>query len=214
MSRLRSWPIIALVTAGALSMGVLAADVGSAGGSPKSNTLDGDYGMTLSQTCVLTPIQPPPGIGFDPDTGRLLTDGEIVSAVSSGVIRFADNKTVTIEEGRLSEVFHSNVQPGDLPVIAGNEYTCEGSYELNAAGRLSVDLTCDVKASEPGVTITLKPFKLEGFASRVQQNVELSAIAGNIQTLQVSAGGTVVQQRERICLQSLSASKLKGSGHD
>jgi hypothetical protein len=195
-------------------MGILAIDVGSVGGSTKSNTLNGDYGMTLSQTCVLTPIQPPPGIGFDPATGRLLTEGEIVSAVSSGVLRFTQNSTVTIEEGRLSEVLHSNIQPGDLPVTAGNEYTCEGSYDLNAAGRLLMDLVCDVKSSQPGITITLQPFKLEGFASRNLQNVELSAIAGNIQTLQILANGTVVQQRERICLQSLSASKLRGGGHD
>jgi hypothetical protein len=214
MSRLHGLPIIALVTAGIFSTGMLAIDAGSAWGSLKSKTLNGDYGMTLSQTCVLTPIQSPPSSGFDPGTGQLLTEGEIVSAVSSGVIRFAENGTATIEEGRLSEVFHNNTQPGDLPVVAGNEYTCEGSYVLDVAGRLSMDLTCNVKSSNPGITITLKPFKLEGFASRARQNVELSAIAGNIQILEISAGGTVVQQRERICLQSLSASKLRNGGHD
>jgi hypothetical protein len=193
---------------------MLVADAGSAGSSPKSTILSGGYGMTLSQVCVLTPIQPPPSSGFDPETGQLLTEGEIVSAVSSGVLRFAENGTATIEEGRLSEIFHNNTQPGDLPVVAGNEYTCAGSYVVDAAGRLLMDLTCDVKSSDPGITITLQPFKLEGFASHARQNVELSAIAGNIQTLQISAGGTVVQQRERICLQSLSASKLKDGGHD
>jgi hypothetical protein len=212
MSRLRSWSKFGLVAVGILSVGLIAADVANAEGSSHSKKLNGDYGMTLTQTCVFTPFQPPPGLGFDPDTGRLLIDGELVSAVSSGVLRFAPDGTATIEEGRLSEIFHRNIQSGDLPVIPGNEYTCAGSYELHAAGKLSMDVECNVKPPQPGVVVTLKPFHLEGFVSRAHQNVHLSAIEGNVQTVHVSVEGTIVQQRERICLQSISASKLTGGG--
>jgi hypothetical protein len=138
----------------------------------------------------------------------LLTGGEINSAVSSGVMRFNKKGEVAIEEGRLTEVLNNKLQPADLPVVSGNEYTCKGSYELHTAGKLSMELACDVKSPRPGVAITIEPVKLEGFVGRRKQNINLSSIEGNIQTVNVSVGDRLVQQRERICIQSVVLSNL------
>jgi hypothetical protein len=143
----------------------------------------------------------------------LLTDGEIASAQSSAIVRFDKDGLMTIEEGRLTEIFQNNLRPGDVPVVANNEYFCEGPYKLNAAGRLSVELVCEVKSQQPGVEITIKPFKLEGFVSRTREYVNLTALEGNIQVVEVSVQGRVAQQRQRICTQSLSLGRLRQDGH-
>lgn len=208
MSTIRSRSLVAVIATGSLCLGTAIAEARDVGSWPSSKLIHGDYGMTLSQTCVLTPFQIPPSIGFDPDTRRLLTDGEINSAVSSGVMRFNKEGEVAIEEGRLTEVLNNKLQPADVPVVAGSEYTCKGSYELHTAGKLSMELACDVKSPRPGVAITIEAVKLEGFIGRRKQNINLSSIEGNIQTVNVSVGDRLVQQRERICIQSVVLSNL------
>jgi len=192
-----------LVCAGALAVGSPA----QAGGA--KDRLHGAYGMTLSQTCVFPPLAPPPNPGFDPATGALLQPAEIVSATSTGIMRFADDGVVTLEQGVLSEIFQPRVQPGQVPVGARNAYRCAGPYTFADQRELSIDLTCDVLVPRPGVAIRITPFQLSGYVSRSRESINLAALEGNVQLLELSVDGQVVQTRERVCLQHLTLDRIR-----
>src|SRR5688572_2747053 len=61
--------------------------------------ISGDYRVVITQTCVRTAYQPPPTAGFDPTTRQLLLDGEMLTAIGSGLMRFAEDGTVQVLEG-------------------------------------------------------------------------------------------------------------------
>ena len=197
----------------ALALGAAGAAVaalgmpGSAGSGSWHKSLSGAYGMTLSQSCVLPPLGPPPNPGFAPD-GSLLQPAEIVSATGTGVLRFSRDGRVSLEQGRLGELFHGRTQVGDVPLAAPSTYSCSGGYDLDADQRLTLDLACQVDAPRPGIEISVGPFILTGFASRERESLSLAALEGTLQTVEVSAGGQVVQRRERICLQQLTLVRL------
>jgi hypothetical protein len=198
--------MIAVAVSGVLVGGIAAAQKAKLG-KPQANQLSGKYGMALSQVCVLAPVGPPPATGFEAKTGRLLADAETVSAVSHGLMRFEASGATSIE-GVLTEIFHEKVKAGDSPVTAGHKYGCRGSYKLDDGGTLAVELACEVEPPKPDMTITLKPFHLTGYVGRNREDLNLTAAEGNVQTLEVAVGGRVVQQRERICNQSLSLTSL------
>lgn len=214
MNRIRHRAMVVFGVASLLWAGTVGADSEHPDGSRGlSKKIIGVYGMTFTQTCVLAPFQAPPAQGFDPDTKSLMTDAEIVSAVSSGVVRFHRDGRMTIEDGLLTEIFNARVSSGDTPVVTGSKYTCDGSYEVNAKGHLSAELVCRVIAPQPGVEVTIQPFRLEGFVSKTAEHITLNAIDGNIQLVSVAVQGQVVQERERICLQNLSLARLRGKLH-
>lgn len=170
--------------------------------------LDGEYGMTSTQSCVRTPFLPPPAKGFDPSTLALLQQGEAVSAIGSGVMRFARDGAAEIVDGRFTEILSDRTQPGETPVNPLTEFGCTGDYRLDEGGAITVDLVCTVKPPAPGVAVTIHPFKFEGYVSRGKSSLQLNLIDGVVQTVAVSVNGQVVQQRERICVQNASLSRI------
>jgi hypothetical protein len=170
--------------------------------------LRGEYGFTTTQNCVRTPFMPPSAAGFDPATRKLLVAGEVAQAAGSGVMEFDREGIVTVTAGG-TEVVESQLAPGQTPVIPGTEYTCIGSYVVYPDSQVTVSLpSCVVKNNTPGVTVTVGPLELEGYVGKGRNTIHLSLLAASIQTVAVTAGGNVLQKRERICTQSLSLTRL------
>jgi len=124
-------------------------------------------------------------------------------------MRFGADGVVTLEEGLLSEIFQPRVQPGQVPVGARNAYRCAGPYTFLEQRRLSIDLTCDVLVPRPGVAIKITPFQLDGFVSRSRESINLAALEGNVQLLELSVNGQIAQTRERVCLQHLTLDRIR-----
>jgi hypothetical protein len=176
--------------------------------SASSRRLSGAYGMAFSQTCILTPFGPPPSTGFDPTSGALLQEAEVISSESMGVLRLRRNGTATIEGGLLTEAQQNKLHVGDVPAMARIPYTCQGTYQRSGS-RLALELGCNPTPPQPAITITIGPFRLAGFVSADEESLNLAALEGNVQSVEVAVGGTVVQRRERICLQHLSFTRLR-----
>jgi len=123
-------------------------------------------------------------------------------------MRFNHDGSVIITDGLLTEILNDKINPGDLPVNALAEFSCAGKYIRHPGRKIDIELECSVKSQSPGVTVSIKPFHFEGYVGRGLQTLQLSLIEGNVQTVLVSVGGQVVQQRERICVQSASLSRI------
>jgi hypothetical protein len=169
--------------------------------------LYGDYGFTTSKSCVRTPNQSPPATGFDPITRQLLLDGEAVNGVGSGIMRFARNGTVTMS-GVITEVSQSQLSPGKIPIAPRIEFSCDGAYALHPGDKVTGAFSCNIKNRAPGVTVTLAPLSFEGFIGAGRDAINLSFLGDEIQTVTVSVGGNPIQQRHRMCAQSVSLVKL------
>lgn len=170
--------------------------------------LVGSYGMTSTQSCVRTPFVHPSIKGFDENTKTLLLQGESISALGSGMMQFSRDGTVRVTGGHFTEILNDKTNPGDVPVSALTEYGCEGNYQRLPERKIKIDFECTVKSQGPGVVVSIKPFNFEGYIGRNQQTMQLNLIDGAIQTIAVSINGQVVQQRERICVQNASLSRL------
>ena len=201
-------PLLILILLG-ISCGAVYADSSDPKQSFQYAKLRGEYGLALSQSCIFAPLEAPPSRGFDEATGALLVESDAVSAVAKGVVRFSRYGTMTIEDGVLTEIFESQVEVGDIPVMANNRFSCEGPYELASGGKIEANLTCTVSTPNPGILVTIKPFLLSGFASRLGESIQLTSVAGNIQITEISLQGTVIQERQRACIQSLSMVKTR-----
>jgi len=199
---------VRLAVLAALSMGgtqVLAHD--DDGADADAHPLQGDYGFTMTQTCARTPFQRPPAAGFDPGTRQLLVNGEIINAAGAGVMRFATDGAVSVEDGVLTEILANQIAAGQVPIGPKTGFTCGGSYTVQPGNRLAVTLSCNALA-QPGVSVTLAPFEFEGFVGRGRRSINLASVSGSIQTVAVAVAGNVVQQRERVCVQSLTGDRL------
>lgn len=199
----------ALAVLAALSMGSPHANAqGDDEGDADTRSLHGEYGFTTTQTCVRTPFQRPPAAGIDVNTRQLLVNGEAINAVGLGVLRFAKDGTVGIEGGVLTEVALNQLSAGQAPLSVGTQFTCSGNYVAQPDNRLSVTLACNVVTPQPGLSVALAPFEFEGFVGRGRRSINLSSVKASLQTVTVSVGGNPVQQRHRLCVQSLSGDKL------
>jgi hypothetical protein len=178
-------------------------------GEAESRPLKGSYGFSLTQSCVRTPFQTPPAAGFDPVTHQLLVDGEVINSAGLGVLRFLRDGQVTVEDGFLSELTTSPVSAGQTPVSAGTRFICTGSHTQAAGGKVTVSLSCTVVGTPPGQTVTLNPLNFAGFVGQDRQSINLTSAQNEVHTVTISVGGTVVKQRERICLQSMKLDKLQ-----
>jgi len=194
-----------------LSIGCTYASDGHADQSEEAEgrALKGSYGFSLTQSCVRTPFQTPPVAGFDPVTHALLTDGEVINSAGLGVLRFLRDGKVVVEEGFLTELATAAVSAGQTPVSAGTKFVCTGSHAQSAGGKMALTLSCTVVGTPPGQTVTLNPLNFEGFIGQDRQSVNLTSAQNEVHTVTISVGGTVVKQRERICLQSMKLDKLQ-----
>jgi hypothetical protein len=168
--------------------------------------LNGEYRVVITSSCVRTPYQPPPAAGFNPTTKQLLVEGETLTALGSGLLRFALDGTVQVLEGVQTEVSLDQYAAGKTPVAPPVEFTCTGTYTRQGR-KISMNLPCNIKVPNPGVSVTLGPQQFEGYLSRNLQTVNVTNIAGGIQTITVSVNGNPTQQRQRICTQQMSGSK-------
>lgn len=173
-----------------------------------ARSLRGAYGFSLSQSCVRAPFQVPPAAGFDPITRQLLVDAELVSGFGTGQLKFARDGVVTLEEGHLTEITANQLTAGSKPVSDGTRFGCKGTYSVQPSGKLGVSLSCNVVVPQPGPTVTLQPLNFEGFIAADKRSINLSTVKPEVHTVTVSNGGVVLQQRERICLQSMILDKL------
>jgi hypothetical protein len=179
--------------------------------SPASNHVRGDFGFTTKESCVRTPFQVPSAPGIDPATGQLLVAADVSDAVGTGVMHFSlDGKVSVSVVG--AELQTSQVAVGDIPVTPGVTYACDGTYVLQSGGQIAVSIpSCNVSSNKPGVTVTVGPINLEGFVARDRETMNLNEVKGSIEVVAVSAGGTVVQQRQRICVASYGLSRVHNS---
>jgi hypothetical protein len=149
---------------------------------------------------VRTPYQPPPANGFDPNTKQLLVEGETISAIGSGLLRFEEDGSLQLLEGKQTEVSLGLIAPGKTPITPPAEFTCAGNYTVDS-GKVSFTLTCDIKIPDPNIKVTVGPQQFEGYVDREKKTMNLTNIAGGIQAVTVSMFGNPVQQRQRICTQ-------------
>ena len=196
------------------SLPILVACIGTARAGDRdedngSQKISGDYRVAITQICVRTPYQPPPATGFDPNTHQLLTDGETVTAIGSGLLRLADDGIVQILNAEQTEVSLSQTSAGKTPVAAPSQFACNGRYTTTDQQKVTLSVTCNVSVPQPGVTVRVGPQSFEGYIDGLSQSINLTGITGGIQTITVSFGGTPVQQRQRICTQQASGMKLK-----
>ena len=103
----------------------------------QKSTINGSYGMTSSQSCVRTPFAPPSENGFDEATGTLLVEGESISSINSGVMKFNRDGSVIITEGKLTEILNDLTFPGDVPVSPLTSFSCEGEYHLHTGRKMA-----------------------------------------------------------------------------
>jgi hypothetical protein len=171
-------------------------------------SLRGEYGFNIAQSCVRTPFAAPPAGGFDLATRRLLVDGEVINASGLGVLRFERGGVVSVDNGVLTELLNDQTAAGQVPVSAGTKFSCKGTYSVAGGSKVAMSLQCAVTSAPPGLSIELGPFNYEGFVGHDRHSVVLSSVDASVHSVTVSAGGTPVQQRERICVQNMTLEKL------
>jgi hypothetical protein len=170
-------------------------------------SLRGDYGFTFTQSCARTPFMPAGVRGIDPITKRLLVPAEQFVAVSVGTLSFAGDGIAKLD-AKLSELSNVTLDAGQVPVTSPMLYTCKGPFSVKGS-KLAVTLNCNVTDVPPGLTVTLGPLNFEGFAGPGKQSLTLSTIGNEIQVATVKSGDTLLQQRDRICLQSATLDKIR-----
>ena len=169
--------------------------------------LSGTYGFSLTQTCARTAFLPPPANGFDPVTKQLLVNGEFVNGFGSGVLKFERSGIATIENALITEISASQTSAGQTPVSAGTRFSCAGTYTLGNDNKLNVSLTCDAAPPQAGLRVVIDPVKFEGFLSN-HRTLNLGTFKRELQTVTVYSGNTALQQRQRICLQTLNLDRI------
>jgi len=130
----------------------------------------------------------------------LQVQGEALTAIGSGLMRFGEDGSVQVLEGVQTEVSLAQLAPGQAPVAPPAQFTCGGTYTIQDR-KVAFSLSCDVSVPQPGVKVTLGPQNFEGWVDQRKQTLSLTNIAGGIQTITVSVAGNPVQQRQRVCTQ-------------
>jgi hypothetical protein len=175
-------------------------------GSREGGSIGGDYRVVINHSCVRTPFVPPPANGFDPNTKQLLTEGEAVTALGTGLLRLEQDGSLQLLEGLQTEVSTSIIGAGKTPVTPPAEFACTGNYSVNGK-KMTLTLACEVKTPDPTIKVVVGPQHFEGYIDRNGKTISLTNLAGAIQTISVSAFGNTVQQRQRICTQYALISK-------
>jgi hypothetical protein len=166
----------------------------------------GDFRVVITQMCVRTPYQQPPANGFDPDTHQLLVDGETVTAIASGLLRFTEDGTVQMLDGVQTEVSVNLLAPGKTPITPPSTFTCNGTYTMQEK-KVALTMSCDVAAPQPGLKVTLGPQNFAGYIDPRQKSINLTDVGGGIQKITVSLAGNPIQERQRVCTQNAMAAK-------
>lgn len=172
--------------------------------APVPRFLVGSYGFSMAQTCARTPFMAPPATGIDPATKQMLVNGEFVSGYGNGTLKFNRDGTVAMENALITEITASQVSAGQTPVSAGTQFGCQGTYQVQADGKLTVRLVCETVPPAAGLRVLIQPIEFEGFVSNGGRAINLGTYKRDIHTVTVYSGTTPVQQRQRICLQSLN----------
>ena len=172
--------------------------------APVPRFLTGSFGFSLAQTCARTPFLPPPAAGIDPTTKQFLVNGEFVNGYGSGTLKFNRDGTVAMEDALITEVTASQVSAGQTPVSAGTRFGCQGTYTLQPDGKLTVRFVCETAPPAAGLRVLIQPIEFEGFVTNGGRAINLGTYKRDIHTVTVYSGTTPVQQRQRICLQSLN----------
>ena len=163
--------------------------------------LIGEYGVVINQTCVRTPYQEPPAQGFDPETKALLAEGEPLTALGKGRLRFHPNGTLELLEGVQTEAPFLDTAVGKTPIVPPVYFSCTGEYELSGR-HVSLSMNYNIDSGDPALTITLGPQGFEGDISVDRRTISLTNITGGIQTITISVNEFYpVQERQRICTQ-------------
>jgi hypothetical protein len=190
-----------------LALSLLATAAQANDDADADRNLSGVYRFTTSETCVRSPFLAPQTAAFEPSSRQLQVDGETVSALGGGLLRFSRNGTVTLEEGRQTEISTGRVGAGTTPVAPPSQFTCSGTHRLEG-NKLVMSLACDVKQASPVVKVALGPLNLEGYLGLTPLAIDMVNAGGDIQTISVSVNGNVVQQRQRICNQAISLTRV------
>ena len=70
-----------------------------------------------------------------------------------------------------------------------------------------MSLSCETAPPAAGLRVIIAPVNFEGFLSS-NRTLNLGTYQRDLQTVTVYSGTTAVQQRERICLQTLNVDRL------
>jgi len=170
-------------------------------------SLVGTFRFTTSEICVRSPFLPPAVAAFEPNTRQLMVDGETVSALGGGLLRFSRDGSVTLEEGKQTEISVGRVGAGTIPVAPPSLFTCSGTHRLEG-NKLLMSLACNVQQASPAVKVALGPLNLEGYLGFAPLSIDMTNSGADIQTISVSVNGNLVQQRQRICNQAISLTRV------
>lgn len=198
---------VALAAAMLLSLaGAVSAQQATFAGAYASTprTLSGAYGFSMTQTCVRTPFMAPPANGIDATTKQMLVNGEFVSGFGNGTLRFKRDGSVAMEDALITEITAGQTAAGQSPVSAGTRFGCQGTYQIQPDGKLSLRMVCETAPPAAGIRVLIQPVEFEGFVAGGGQIVNLGTYKRDIHTVTVYSGATPVQQRQRMCLQSLN----------
>lgn len=110
-----------------------------------------------------------------------------------------------IKEGVLTEIYNTRTDIGEVPVVPNNPFECEGPFAIEKDGYITAELSCTVLTPNPSLHISIEPFLVEGRFNKRQNSLNLVSIEGNTQRTRVSVNGTLIQERERKCIQSINA---------
>ena len=171
--------------------------------------LRGEYAFTSNQACIRSNFEPAPGVdGFDRNALPqiiLATEAELLLTFVEGTVGFDGEGGITFI-GASKNQFVGRTQPGDEPVSLGNQFTCDGNYEIEDRVNFSFSTTC-VGESTIGVPLEINPLNGKGRIARGAQQLSIYDIESNIETLTVSPpDGDMVA--ERVCLTNTTAFKL------
>ncbi len=169
--------------------------------------LSGTYGFSVTQACARAPFLPSPEKGFDPVTKQRLVDGEFSNGIGTGVMRFERGGIATIENGLITEISATLTSAGQTPASVGTRFGCVGTYTLSNDNKIAVSLSCETFPPPPGLRVITEPVEFEGFLSSTR-TINLGTYKSALQSITVYDGTTPVQQRQRICLQTLNLDRI------
>lgn len=173
-------------------------------------TLKGKYGWTTQQVCVRTAPNPPGIDQINPNPPNALNvPGEIVSMTGVGTAVFRPDGTMHIDDGSwANELRHSQMAPGNTPMLGGFAPVCDGTYSIGADNRAKVDWYCRIDIqSQPGLYIDAGPVNMDGFVAENGNTLDLN-LRGTVQRLTFKLNDTPIGEVQRLCIQRFVFHKL------
>jgi hypothetical protein len=200
-----------LLMAATLSMGGVCAQAHD--NSPQerkspAHRLSGDYGLVTQVSCAYSDPRSPGVASIDPTTGTFLVGGQPINLSGMGIMTFSPDGKLTLNASG-AQFATTDILAGHAPFLDGFDSNCSGNYTITAGSQLSLSFTCAITAPSLAVKLVVGPVKWDGFIGPHREVIHLNG-EQNVQTITISlvSSGAVVQEEQRICMQTSSLDKL------